>query len=52
MTLGIAVVLAFGAGIFAGYGLAFLYIRIRDRQHPDLKRRDPGLEFVDPHPHG
>ena len=32
----------------AGYCLAFLYIRIRDGRHSNLKRREPGVDRMEP----
>ena len=52
MTPDIVIALVFGAGIFVGYGLAFLYIRIRDGKPSNLKRREPGVELMDPRARG
>jgi hypothetical protein len=44
MTSDILIALVFGAGIIVGYGLAFLYIRIRDGRQDALKAREPHLD--------
>jgi hypothetical protein len=46
MTRDILIALVFGAGIFVGYGLAFLYIWVRDGRRSAPKTREPGLDRV------